>query len=243
VAIAGDRVEVRLDGPVPLDSPALTRLVTYALSAALRRRRRFELHSGALIDPAGDGLLIVGPSGSGKSTLSVHLAAAGWPFLTDDVLLLGREPAGVTAWPLRRCFAITPQTLDASPYLQTRARALEERDSEKQPFMPHDVFTSGFRDRCLPATLIFPELTGAATSAAAPLSKSDTMARLLRISPWAAYDRSTASAHLAVLSALAAQATGWTLAAGRDLLEPDVAVRTIAACTARGRGASMRADR
>ena len=155
-------VEVWIDGPLPLESPALTRLVTYALSAALRQRRRFELHSAAVIDPeSGAGVLIAGPSGSGKSTMAVHLASAGWPFLTDDVLLLGAEPDGVTAWPLRRRFAITPETYAASGFLQART-ALDDLEIQegKRPFAPHEVFAGGFRDRCQPGVLLFPELTG-----------------------------------------------------------------------------------
>ena len=133
-------VEVWMNGPLALDTPVLTRLVTYALAAALRRRRLFELHSAALVDPlSGRGVLIVGPSGSGKSTLTVHLAAAGWPFLTDDVLLLTKPLDDVEAWPLRRCFAITADTFAASRFLQSHASLHHAGagDEEKKLFMPH----------------------------------------------------------------------------------------------------------
>jgi hypothetical protein len=110
-------VEVWLHESLEVQSPSLTRVVTYALSAALRRRKLFELHSAALVDPvSGIGFLVIGPSGSGKSTLAVHLASAGWPFLTDDVLVLCCEGARVSAWPLRRCFAVTADTFAASPF-------------------------------------------------------------------------------------------------------------------------------
>jgi hypothetical protein len=214
-APGAEAIEVRLDGPVPLEAPALTRIVTYALSAALQRRRRFELHSAAAVDPdTGKGVLIVGPSGSGKSTLSVHLASAGWPFLTDDVLLLSRESAAVEAWPLRRCFAVISDTPDA----------------DKRLFLPHEVFEASFRDRCVPAVILFPTLTGEDGSGASRLSAADTMARLIRMSPWCCYDRSTASEHLGVLSALAKQATAYSLRAGRDLLDAERAVPLIASC-------------
>lgn len=252
--------DARIGAPIesPLDASALTRVVSYALSAALRQRRRFELHSGALVDPeTGKGVLIVGPSGSGKSTLAVHLAAAGWPFLTDDVLLLSHERGDrpdVTAWPLRRCFAITAETLAASRFLRTRS-ALEPvgkvaavgaavgapvaaamgatvpRIDDKQQFLPQDVFAGPFTDRCVPGTLVFAEVTGARDSRVSPLSASETMARLIRMNPWSCYDRATAADHLAVLSALATQATAYALRAGRDLLDSDAAVATIAACT------------
>lgn len=228
-------VEIWMDGPLPLDAPVLTRVVSYALSAALRQRRRFELHSGAVVDPAnGKGVLIIGPSGSGKSTLTVHLAAAGWPFLTDDVLLLSevnpdQANKAVTAWPLRRCFAITPATFVASGFLQ--ARTSIEDTSEKHPFLPHDVFAAPFEDHCVPGTLVFARLTGEPHSRAVRLSRGEAMTRLIRMNPWSCYDRSTAAAHLAVLSTLTTQATAYALFAGRDLLDADAAVQAIAACT------------
>jgi hypothetical protein len=225
-------VEVWLDGPLPLQSPALTRLVTYALSAALRQRGRFELHSGAVQDPrSGAGVLIAGPSGSGKSTMTVHLAAAGWPFLTDDVVLLGQDADGVAAWPLRRRFAITDDTYAASRFLQART-ALEDLDVQegKRPFAPHDVFADGFRDRCVPGVLLFPALSGAAHTDVDRLAAGETMARLIRMSPWSCYDRATAPDHLALLSALTRQVTAYAIRAGRDLVDAGAAVALVEDC-------------
>jgi hypothetical protein len=225
-------VEVWIDGALPLESPALTRLVTYALSAALRQRRRYELHSAAVVDPdGGAGVLIVGPSGSGKSTMSVHLASAGWPFLTDDVLLLGLEPDGVTAWPLRRRFAITPDTYAASGFLQART-ALDDLEIQegKRPFVPHEIFAGGFRDRCRPGVVLFPELTGTDRTDLERLATGDAMARLIRMNPWSCYDRATAPQHLAVLAALARQAPAFAVRAGRDLLDPGASAAAVRRC-------------
>jgi hypothetical protein len=231
-------IDVRTDGPLPFEAPALTRVVTYALSAALRHRRRFELHSAAVVDPeSGKGVLIAGPSGSGKSTISVHLASAGWPFLTDDVLLLGEDAAEVRAWPLRRCFAVTSDTLAASRALQARVSfdQMERQLDDKRQFLPHAVFASEFRDHCVPGTIVFATLSGARDSRVARLSPAHTMARLIRMNPWCCYDRSTAPQHLAALSALAKQAVGYSLLAGRDLLDPEAAVTLIAACARESR--------
>lgn len=227
-------VEVCLSGELPIQSPVLTRVVTYALSAALRRRRLFELHSGALVQPDnGQGVLIIGPSGSGKSTLTVQLATAGWPFLTDDVLLLGDDGAQIKAWPLRRCFAITSETFAASDFLQTRT-VLDyvdgQRDDKKQ-FTPHGVFGSDFRADCVPRTLFFTAIAGSDCSQIAPLSRGETMARLIRMNPWSCYDRTTAADHLAVLSSLARQTTAYSLLAGRDLLDPKTAADLITSHT------------
>lgn len=141
-------VHVWTKGRLGTQSPSLTRVVTYALAAALRRRCLFELHSGAVIDPeSGRGVLIIGPSGSGKSTLTVQLATAGWSFLTDDVLLLSSEGAEVKSWPMRRCFAITSETFTASNFLQARASIdyIPAQRKNKKQFVPHGVFNSEFK--------------------------------------------------------------------------------------------------
>ena len=236
-------VEVWTNGMLEIQSAALTRVVTYALAAALRRRRLFELHSGAVIDPeSGRGVLIIGPSGSGKSTLTVQLAAAGWSFLTDDVLLLSAAGFEVKAWPLRRCFAITTETFVASNFLQTRAsldymqaqradNKHADNKNDKKQFVPHRVFHSEFKEQCIPQTLFFSQLSGGERSHVLQLSSAETMARLIRMNPWSCYDRSTAAEHLAVLSALVKQSTGYSLLAGKDLLDPETSANLIAGYT------------
>ena len=231
-------VDVRIDAGLPLESPALRRLVRHSLAAALRLHSRFELPAGGVVDPGtGAGVLIAGPAGSGKSTLTVNLAASGWPFLADDVLLLERESGDVTAWPLRRRFAVAPDTIAASPYLQACAALGDAPLVEgKQAFVPHEVFEAGSRSRSAPAVILFPELTGSATSRAMRLTRGETMARLTAMSPWTCYDRTTAAAHLAVLGALATQAKAWSVRAGRDLLDPMAASDVVAECVHKAYG-------
>jgi len=224
-------VEVWTNGMLEIQSESLTRVVTYALSAALRRRRLFELHSGAVMDPeSGQGVLIIGPSGSGKSTLTVQLATAGWPFLTDDVLVLSREGVNVKAWPLRRCFAITSETFANSNFLRSRATLdyLKAEPGVKRQFAPDGVFTSEFKDHCIPRKLFFSQLSGDQRSQVLPLSAAETMARLIRMNPWSCYDRTTAADHLTVLSALVSQSRGYSLLAGEDLLDPETSANLIA---------------
>jgi len=223
-------VRVWINGRLDLQSAALTRVVTYALSAALRRCGLFELHSGAVVNPqTGAGVLILGPSGSGKSTLTVQLATSGWPFLTDDVLALSGERTGVHAWPLRRCFAVTAETFQASGLLQARAPLEYKRaqPADKKQFTPHDVFEVAFRENCIPRTLFFSQVTRAPRTEVTVLSRGETMARLIRMNPWSSYDRRTAVEHMGILTALVKQANAYSLSAGEDLLEPATAARLL----------------
>jgi len=69
------------------------------------------------------------------------------------------------------------------------------------------------------AILMLPAPNAAgALSRARRLTQAETMRGLLRMCPWACYDRPAAAAHLGLLARLARQAAGFELHAGRDLL-------------------------
>jgi len=184
--------------------PLLATLASFAVCAALRRYGLFDLHSAGVVNPDnGKGVLIVGPSGSGKSTLTMSLGLAGWPYLSDDNLLLSLVDGEVEARGFRTFFAV---------------HAGAEAPSFKSCFEPEGVFTSPRKDKVSPDSLLFIRLNGERKSRLVKLTQAETMTRLVRACPWATYDTAVANANLEVLSALARQATGFNLSAGRDLL-------------------------
>jgi hypothetical protein len=209
-------------GAASRERSALARLVFEATMVALRRCGLFELHAAGVVEPrSGGGFLVVGPSGSGKSTLATQLASAGWRYLSDDALLL-RGGAGqlVEACALRREFAVTEQTV-AAGVLEGFEELLSEPvpfDPLKRRFKPHTVFPEGFSESCVPRALFFPVLTNEPASRARRLTQAETMRELLRMCPWACYDRPAAATHLGLLARLARQTTGFEVCAGRDLL-------------------------
>lgn len=200
---------------------ALARLVFEATMVALRRCGLFELHAAGVVEPrSGGGFLVIGPSGSGKSTLATQLASVGWRYLSDDALLLRGGSEAVEAYALRREFAVTEQTV-AAGVLEGFEGLLKEPvpfDPLKRRFKPRDVFPEGFAESCVPRALFFPVITNEAASSARRLTQAETMRGLLRMCPWACYDRPAAAAHLGLLARLARQAAGFELHAGRDLL-------------------------
>lgn len=224
VRVGGDaprRVEVWIgDGPASREATALTRLVFEASITALRRCGLYELHGAGLVEPgSGAGFLFVGPSGSGKSTLAAQLASAGWRYLSDDTLLLRESGPLVEARGLRRAFAVTVPTAAAG--LRGLEGLLGEPaayDPLKRRFEPEAAFPRRFAASCLPRAVFFPSVTLEPSSRARRISQAETMSRLVRMCPWACYDRQSARAHLGVLARLARQAAGFELFAGTDLM-------------------------
>lgn len=75
----------------------LTRpLLTLALMELSRARGLQPLHAACLAR-AGAGVLVTGLSGSGKSTVALALLAAGYDYLSEDLVFLRWAGAGVTA--------------------------------------------------------------------------------------------------------------------------------------------------
>ena len=186
--------------------PWLARVASFAVCAALRRYGLFDIHSAGVVEPETEkGVLIVGPSGSGKSTLALQLVSSGWPYLSDDELLLNMTGATVEARGFRSFFAISK----------------DKNGAFKQCFEPEAVMRAKRRECALPGLLLFISLSGEEKSQIHRLTQAETMTRLIRACPWATYDTSIAGANLEVLSLLARQAKGFALAAGRDLLVPD----------------------
>ena len=191
--------------PVARD-PMLARATSFAVCAGLRRFGLFDLHSAGVVDPHdGKGVLIVGPSGSGKSTLAVQLAAAGWSYLSDDELLLSLDDGAVEARGFRSFFAMSTG------------------ERFKHCFEPDTVFGAPRTSQILAGLILFTRLNNQSESRLSKLTQTETMMRLITACPWATYDSAVASANLEVLSALARQAIGFDLAAGRDLLVPGFA--------------------
>ena len=197
------------------------RVLSHGLATALRRAGAFELHCAAVIEPeTKTTVLIVGPSGSGKSTLALHLAACGWSFSTDDVVLLTAANESVAAHGLREFFAITTDTIlhsglsELGPLMDGQATdsALKIR------LHPQDIFSSKMIDKCVPDLLVFLSRPANPAVGVQPLKQSDVMKRLLRMCPGAAVDRPVAAQFLRVLELLTRQCKAFDLLAGTDLL-------------------------
>lgn len=211
-------VEVWVSPDAEAGSAALAQTVFNAFAGVMRRCGLFELHSAGVVEPEGGaGALLVGVSGSGKSTLTMQLAASGWGYLSDDVLLLSECEGRVEARPLRKVFAATEQTVAAAGFDAVASVTLAQGNA-KLRFVPQAFFSEGHVESSFPRVLFFPAVTREESSRVGELTPAEALTRLLRMCPWASYDRPTSAAYLRVLTLLAKQCRAYDVRAGRDLL-------------------------
>ena len=198
-----------------LNFGSVTQVFSHALSPALRRCGLFEIHSAAVMPPrCTRAVMIAGPSGSGKSTLTSLLASCGWSYLSYDVLLLRETDQQIEARAFRRFFALTPKTIAA-----VKLERIPSSEGSKKRIEPLDHFASTQTRSAIPGTIIFPTVTHELSSRLAPLTKTETMARLLRLCPWASYDKPTSEKHLRLLGLLANSTCAFDLSAGTNILQ------------------------
>lgn len=211
-------VDIWITKRYELSSPQLGQIISQALGAALRRCDLYELHSAAVVPPGYDkAVLIAGPSGSGKTTLATQLVAYGWNYISDDKLLLQSDKQGPEVYAVRTCFALRAHTISALQL--SHLIPAPASPSIKGRVSPQDLFPARQIERARPGWIVFPVLTQKVRSDMRRLTVSETMTELLRLCPWAAYDKPIAAKHLAVLANLARECVGFQLQAGTDLLE------------------------
>jgi len=211
-------VDIWLTQRYDFGSRVLAQIISQGLSAAWRRFELYELHSAAVIPPGQEkAALIAGGSGSGKTTLTLQLASSGWNYLSDDVVLLSNDHDDLEIYALRKFFALRPHTIAALelsqvlPYVVTLAA--------KERVRPQSLFSGRQVEQARPHATLFPSITQRATSEMRPLTAGEAMTRLLRLCPWASYDKPTAAKHLALLARLSKECVAFELLAGTELLE------------------------
>jgi hypothetical protein len=214
-------VQITLAMDLDCQSFQFQRVLNHGLATALRRVGAFELQCAAVVKPGSShAMLIIGPSGSGKSTLALQLAARGWDFSTDDVVLLTQTENDVEAHGLRQHFAVTTETIANSSLNRFGAEALLKTsgDDDKYAVKPESWFPVKHIRKCRPGVLVFSRRSGTQQSHARRLNKAEVMERLLKMCPWTCMDLHTAPGYLQLLDCLSRQCAGFALEAGTDLL-------------------------
>jgi hypothetical protein len=211
---------IHCSGPDPDPVEHLDFREFFLLSALLyiiHRLGYFDLHAAACSRQE-YGYLFLGASGSGKTTAMLSLIASGWNYLSDDAMVLSTDPEGrILARALRRSFSLKPDHLDRHPELAGCAMECVPK-TNKRRFDPRQVWPEKYASVVTPSFIIACSVADAETTHIAPISRAESLARLVGSSPWLMFDRATAPAHLEIFRSLAATSCSFELKAGRDLL-------------------------
>jgi len=186
--------ELHLHPPVLAGSrSALFSALTLAAALLLLRGHRALMHAAAVAPPAGDAVLLAGDARAGKSTTAANLMSAGWTYLSDDHIVLRRMDTGaveVEGWPRRF-------------HLDTgwrEARVLGERESVD----PSGIGSGSFRRTARLGGVLFPRVEPGRGTRLEPIPAAESLALLIRQSPWLLTDSPTAERVLACLARVAA---------------------------------------
>ena len=194
-------------------------LFLLGLTQLLATRGFYDLHGAVVVKDQNACLLLAGP-GSGKSTTTTALIKAGWDYVSDDALLLRAEAVGIEAFCFRRRISLSPGLRRWFPELEARLVPTDTTEDAKAFLDPEAVYGRCHRARCRPTRLLLLSRTEARSqSRLAPASAREAMTALIGQTQSLRFSRTTAPAHLALLSALVAQTDAYHLELGTDVLE------------------------
>jgi hypothetical protein len=188
-------------------------LFTIGLVEILKRRELYSIHAATLsID--GKGVLFPGNSGAGKSTLAIILLRAGFSFLGDDMVFVSNagDKLHVMAFPEEIDASV--DTLRVFPELSYMLDLAPFGERSKRQFQASDPYEVEFAPACMPAALVFPQVSQSDISLLKPISQDEAF---LELAPNVLLTEVASSQrHFAILAQLAEECACFRLETGRD---------------------------
>ena len=182
ISPAGDRIRYRVTEGLP-QRTLQHLLLDQVLPRTLALRGFVVLHASAVTTPWG-AIGFIGASGSGKSTLAAHLGRGGWPFLSDDALVLETRPGQATpvARPNYRGIRLWPE--EARRVAANGGIASVTPDTIKRLLAPADAPTVAFASQPAPLVRLYalaaPEGPEQDLVEVAPLGPREALIAMLR---------------------------------------------------------------
>jgi hypothetical protein len=201
-------------------------LFTLPLVELLKRRGLYSVHAAGVC--LGDrALLLAGPTASGKSTLALALVRAGFGFLADDMLFLGRRAGRLRALSFPDEIDIANEAAQWFPELASLAARPPRPGFSKHQIRAEELYGADFIDASDPVALVFAAVSPGERTVLEPI---DGHGALLELASNVLLTESRASqAHLDALGELVQGSACYRLAAGRDFARIPTLLRELLA--------------
>jgi hypothetical protein len=130
------------------------------------------IHASMVATSAGDGVLISGPTGSGKSTTALACVRAGFRFLADDCVALGKVDNDVVGFSIYSSCLVRPEMID-----DRCIPTADANDDVKGRVLIYaaENFPAQISSEAPVRALLIPRLVGAAETTVHPLSKREAL--------------------------------------------------------------------
>lgn len=187
------RGDAELRAPLEGDDPDavawdLYSALTLSCAMLLGRMERALVHAAAAAPPGASAWLLVGDARAGKTTTCANLVRAGWSYLSDDHVVLFRDPEG------RIAVEGLPRPFHLDEGWET-GRVARRRGAAD----PRERWPGAWRRTAPLGGLLFPSVEPDAPTSLDAFAAPDALAALLRQSPWLLADPACAPAVLALL--------------------------------------------
>jgi hypothetical protein len=188
--------------------------LTLPLVELMKRRGLFCVHAAGLVANE-RAVVIAGSSGCGKTTLTIALVRAGFGLLSDDMLFVRQQEAGVELLSFPDELDVTPATARLFPELRELGDRPVEPGWSKHRIRAEEVFDIEPADRALPGLLLVPGRDPGRSSALRPLDPDQA---LVELAPNVLLtDPAAARRHIDALAELVRASKCYRLRVGDDL--------------------------
>jgi hypothetical protein len=172
---------------------------------------------GAFVARDNRGVLLAGDSGSGKSTAAVSCLDAGFTYLGDDWIGIGRAHDGApVAHSLYGSASLEPAQISRFPHLRNLAIAPKDEGDLKSIILLSEAFPTRLGRSATVCAIALPRVCDAADSRLRAATKKDALLTMTRSSIFTMRPRGGRGA-MAALTRLAQELPAYWLEVGHDL--------------------------
>lgn len=204
-------------------------VLTFLFYEILRHRKRFFLHSSAVISSENKIFLFPASSGQGKTTLTVYLLQNGYKFLSDDTIFILPNSDQLVFSGLKKPVHLPIELAQKFSNFDIIAQSPELKGLRKKIIDLEKIFPQAqIKKASGDYSIIFLEKTDKPKSYLEPISKAEALVKLLEQSPFVFINPALAQSHLKTFSKLVNSAKKlWQLKSARDWLENPILLKNL----------------